>query len=346
MGDKVMTEDLIKSRKNDHININLEKNVNSSLSNGFEKYQFIHNALPELDLEKIDLTQELFNKKVSVPILISSMTGGTEQAQKINQSLAIAAQQYGLAMGVGSQRAAIENPELNNTFNIRKFAPDILLFANLGAVQLNYGYGIDECNKAVDMIEADSLIFHLNPIQEAVQPEGDTNFAGLLDKIEKICKTISVPVIIKEVGWGVSADLARKLKDIGVAGIDVSGAGGTSWSQVERFRLTNPYDIKVAEAFINWGLPTADALASIREENLGIPLIASGGLKDGMDLAKSLALGANLAGMAGVFLKAAVDSMDHLLDTLKVFERIIRISMFATGSVDLKSFSSEKVLKR
>ena len=346
MGDKVMTEDLIKSRKNDHININLEKNVNSSLSNGFEKYQFIHNALPELDLEKIDLTQELFNKKVSVPILISSMTGGTEQAKKINQSLAIAAQHYGLAMGVGSQRAAIENPELINTFNIRKFAPDILLFANLGAVQLNYGYGIDECNKAVDMIEADSLIFHLNPIQEAVQPEGDTNFAGLLDKIEKICKTISVPVIIKEVGWGVSADLARKLKDIGVAGIDVSGAGGTSWSQVERFRLTNPYDIKVAEAFINWGLPTADALASIREENLGIPLIASGGLKDGMDLAKSLALGANLAGMAGVFLKAAVDSMDHLLDTLKVFERIIRISMFATGSVDLKSFSSEKVLKR
>ena len=341
-----MTEDLIKSRKDDHININLEQNVNSSLRNGFEKYQFIHNALPELDLEKIDLTQELFYKKVSVPILISSMTGGTEQAQKINQSLAMAAQQYGLAMGVGSQRAAIEKPELINTFNIRKFAPDILLFANLGAVQLNYGYGIDECKIAVEMIEADSLIFHLNPLQEAVQPEGDTNFAGLLNKIEKICKTIPVPVVIKEVGWGISADLAKKFKDIGVAGIDVSGAGGTSWSQVERFRLTNPYEIKVAEAFINWGIPTAEALASIREKNLGLPIIASGGLKDGMDLAKSLALGANLAGMAGVFLKAAVDSMDHLLDTIKVFERIIRISMFATGSEDLRSFSSEKLLKR
>ncbi|HSM24353.1 MAG TPA: type 2 isopentenyl-diphosphate Delta-isomerase [Anaerolineaceae bacterium] len=338
-----MTEDLIKLRKNDHININLEKNVKSSLSNGFEKYQFIHSALPELDITAIDLSQTLFNKKVSVPILISSMTGGTEQAQKINQTLATAAQQYGLAMGVGSQRAAIDNPTLSNTFNIRKYAPDILLFANLGAVQLNYGYGIDECKKAIDMIEADSLIFHLNPLQEAVQPEGDTNFGGLLNKIENICKTISVPVVIKEVGWGISAELAMKFKNVGVAGIDVSGAGGTSWSQVERFRLTNPYDIKVAEAFINWGIPTADALAAVRNENLDLPIFASGGLKDGMDLAKSLALGANLAGMAGVFLKAAVDSLDHLLNTIHVFERIIRISMFVTGSKDLSSFSSKKI---
>ena len=340
-----MTENNIKSRKSDHIRINLENDVSSKLSNGLENYRFIHNALPELKLEDMDLTQVIFNKNVSLPLLISSMTGGTEQALKINETLAVAAEQCGLAMGVGSQRAAIDDPILGKTFNIRNLAPNILLFANLGAVQLNYGYGLDECKKAVDMIQADGLIFHLNPLQEALQPEGDTDFSKLLNKIELICKQISVPVVVKEVGWGISVEVASRLINVGVSGIDVSGAGGTSWSQVERFRLSDEYDIQVAESFIDWGIPTAEALTSIRNEFSAIPIFASGGLKNGMDIAKSLALGANLAGMAGVFLKAAVVSTEHLIKKIKVMEKILRISMFVTGSKDLVSFSSNKLFK-
>ncbi|MBE0686526.1 MAG: type 2 isopentenyl-diphosphate Delta-isomerase, partial [Anaerolineaceae bacterium] len=333
-----MAEELIKSRKNDHIRINIEEDVRSTLSNGLEHFRFIHNALPEIDFKEIDLSQRIFNKTVAVPILISSMTGGTPQAFQINQMLAQAADKFGMAMGVGSQRAAIENKTLIETFNVRKFAPNILLFANLGAVQLNYGYGIDECKRSVEMIGADSLILHLNPLQEAVQPEGDTNFSGLLKKIEIICHHLSVPVVVKEVGWGISDAIAKQLVNVGVAAIDVSGAGGTSWSQVERFRLADPVGIKVAEAFLDWGIPTADLLVKANMSFPDIPIFASGGLKTGMDVAKSLALGANLAGMAGIFLKAAVVSFDHLVETITIFERIIRISMFATGSKDLISF--------
>jgi isopentenyl-diphosphate delta-isomerase len=340
-----MPEDIIQSRKNDHIRINLEEDVSSNLSNGFENFRFIHNALPEINLEEIDLSQKIFNKKVKIPILISSMTGGTSKAYQINKQLAIAAEKFGLAMGVGSQRAAIEDHTLNETFDIRVFAPNIVLFANLGAIQLNYGFGVDECKKAVEMIGADSLFLHLNPLQEAVQREGNINFSGLLNKIEEVCQKLPVPVVIKEVGWGISADLSKRLFNAGVSGIDISGAGGTSWTQVERFRLSEPGDIKVAEAFLDWGIPTADALTSVREENPDKLIIASGGLKTGMDISKSLALGANLAGLAGVFLKAATISENHLFETINIFERIIRISMFATGSKDLQSFSNGKIIR-
>ncbi len=194
----------IDQRKADHIKINLEKDVRSALTTGLEDYHFLHEALPELDLNQIDTSLSLFGKRLAAPILISSMTGGTADAEVINLRLAEAAQEVKIAMGVGSQRAAIEHPELSKTFQVRRVAPDILLFANLGAVQLNYGYGIDQCRRAVDMIEADALILHLNPLQEAVQDAGDTNFAGLAKKIEGVCKQIGVPVIAKEVGWGIS----------------------------------------------------------------------------------------------------------------------------------------------
>ncbi len=340
-----MTEELIGSRKNDHIRINLEEDVRSSLSNGLEGYRFVHNALPEINLTEIDLSQRIFNKNVSIPLLISSMTGGTSQAYQINRILAQAAEQFGLAMGVGSQRAAIEDNSLAGTFNIRKFAPNILLFANLGAVQLNYGYGIEECKRAVGMIEADALILHLNPLQEAVQPEGDTNFSGLLKKIEHICQSLPAPVVVKEVGWGISGENAKKLIEAGVAAIDISGAGGTSWSQVERFRLIDQNAISVAEAFLDWGIPTAEALIDVRRTLPEVPIFASGGLKTGMDVAKTLALGANIAGLAGVFLRAAVISLDHLIETISIMERIIRISMFATGSRNLQLFSDGKIIK-
>jgi isopentenyl-diphosphate delta-isomerase len=204
-------------RKADHIRVNLEEDVDSGLIAGFEGLRFEHNALPELNLDDINLSQDLLGKQLSAPLLISSMTGGTAEARQININLATAAQAMGIAMGLGSQRAAIEDPSLENTFNVRGVAPDVLLFANLGAVQLNYGYGADEAQRAIDMIEADALVLHLNALQEAVQPEGDTNFHSLLPKIEALVRAVSVPVIAKEVGWGISASVADRLVEAGIA---------------------------------------------------------------------------------------------------------------------------------
>lgn len=321
------------SRKADHIRINLEENVQfPRLTTGLERYRFLHQAVPELNLAEIDLSTAFLGKPLTAPILISSMTGGTEQAHRINRNLALAAQQMGIAMGLGSQRAAIENPSLAWTFQVRDVAPDILLFANLGAVQLNYGYGVEHCQRAVDMVEADALILHLNVLQEAVQPEGDGNFAGLLDKIEQVCRVLSVPVIAKEVGWGLSEAAARRLIDVGVSVLDVAGSGGTSWSEVEYHRAPNAFHAQVAACFADWGIPTADSLIYVRRVASQIPLIASGGLRDGVDIAKCLALGADLAGLAGPFLKAAAQSDEAVLELIELLERQLRIAMLCAGA--------------
>ena len=249
------------SRKDDHIKINLERNVQfPRLTSGLERYRFLHNAVPELDLASIDTSVDLFGKELASPILISSMTGGTDMARRINRHLAQAAEQHGIAMGVGSQRAAVEDKSLARSYDIRDVAPNILLFANIGAVQFNYGYGVDLCRGAVDMIGADALILHFNVLQEAVQPEGDTNFANLLEKVSDVCAKVGVPVIAKEVGWGFSEQNVRDLAAAGVSAIDVAGAGGTSWSQVERFRAPSAFHEDVAAAFEDWGIPTADAI--------------------------------------------------------------------------------------
>jgi isopentenyl-diphosphate delta-isomerase len=320
------------TRKNDHIRINLEEDIRSGLTNGLEHYRFDHQALPDLDLNLVDLTTEVFGTKLNAPILISSMTGGTKDAGEINRVLATAAQEMGVAMGLGSQRAALEQPNLEHTFKVRTEAPDILLFANLGAIQLNYGYGVDECQRAIDMVEADALYLHLNSLQEAVQPEGDTSFAGLLKKIELVCKTLDVPVIAKEVGWGISGETARKLVDAGVAAIDVAGAGGTSWSQVEMYRAQSESQARLAAAFINWGIPTSESIVQVVNAVPQIPVIASGGIRTGIDIAKCIALGAVIGGMAGPFLKAAVISIDQTIQTILEIKREIQIAMFATGS--------------
>lgn len=333
------------SRKADHIRINLEQDVQSALSNGLERFQFIHQALPELDLDQVDTRQVLFSKPLRLPILISSMTGGTPEAELINRRLAEAAQAAGIAMGLGSQRAAIENPALVKTFAVRDIAPDTLLFANLGAVQLNYGYGIEQCLRAVEMIQADALILHLNPLQEALQPEGDTRFSGLLIKIEAICKKLPVPVVAKEVGWGISANAARMLVDAGVAGIDVAGAGGTSWAQVEMFRHSDESNARVAQVFRDWGITTADSILQVRQAAPTLPLIASGGLKNGIDLAKSLALGAALGGFAGAFLKTAVVSVEQTLALIREIERTLRICMFAAGAPNLSRLNRSVLSK-
>jgi len=318
----------IDQRKSDHIKINLEQNVRSGLTTGLENYHFTHEALPELDLDRIDSSLSLFGKKLNAPILISSMTGGTEEAGEINQRLAEAAQEVGVAMGVGSQRAALEHPEQIPTFAItRKVAPNILLFANLGAIQLNNGYGIDECRRAVDMIEADALILHLNPLQEAVQDAGDTNFAGLTKKIEGICKKLEVPVIAKEVGWGISERTAKLLGECGVSAIDVAGAGGTSWSQVEMHRAPDEFTRALAATFIGWGIPTAESILNVKRAVPGTLIFASGGLKDGLDIAKCIALGASLGGMAGQFLKAAAVSTEKTVEMMKLTKKQIEVTM-------------------
>ena len=324
-------ENALVGRKADHIRIAVNENVRSSMSNGLEKYRLKHSALPDIDYEVVDLRTEFFGKSLSAPLLISSMTGGTKEALEINHSLAKAAQKFNIALGVGSQRAGIERADLMQTFQVRKVAPDVLLFANLGAVQLNYGYSIDHYQKAVDSIEANALILHLNPLQEALQPEGDTRYSGLLNKIEMICNKLTVPVIVKEVGWGISGEVALLLQNVGVKAIDVAGAGGTSWSQVEKYRISDPYMADVANDFVNWGIPTAECLISVRAATPKLPIIASGGLMNGIDAVKCIALGAKLTGFAGKLIKPAVISYDALELTINAIIREMRIAMFACG---------------
>lgn len=330
---KVTDTPTTESRKADHIRINLEKDVQfPRLTTGLEKYRFLHQALPEMNLSDVDSRLTLFGKTLAAPILISSMTGGTDMAYRINQNLAEAAQAHSVAMGLGSQRAAIEKPELAYTYQVRNVAPDILLFANVGAVQLNYRYGPQQCQRAVDMIEADALILHFNVLQEAVQPEGDTNFAGLLSKVEQVCGSVPVPVIAKEVGWGFSEQNAHDLKNAGVAAIDVAGSGGTSWSEVEYHRAPNAFHARVAASFADWGIPTADAILYAVKGAPGLPVIASGGLRDGIDIAKCIALGAVMGGMAGPFLKAADQSAESVDQLIRELSAQIRIAMLCSGA--------------
>ncbi|GAB4332928.1 MAG: type 2 isopentenyl-diphosphate Delta-isomerase [Leptolyngbyaceae cyanobacterium] len=335
------------TRKADHLRICLEEDVQfRETTSGLERYRFVHCCLPELDLHDVDLTTHFLGKTLSSPLLISSMTGGTEQAEMINFRLATVAQQYGLAMGVGSQRVAIEKPEVAKTFAIRSVAPDTLLFANLGAVQLNYQYGIDECRKVVDLLEADALILHLNPMQECVQTKGDTNFRGLLEKIAVLCEKLPVPVIAKEVGNGISGIMAEKLIQIGVSAIDVAGAGGTSWAKVESERARDERQRRLGATFADWGLPTAECITSIRAIAPTIPLIASGGLRNGLDAAKAIALGANLAGMAMPFLQAAQESEAALHNLVEILLAELAITLFCTGNATILDLQRSGVLQR
>lgn len=334
----------IDQRKADHIKINLEQDVRSALTTGLETYHFVHEALPELDLNRIDTTLNLFGKTLTSPTLVSSMTGGTAEAETINLRLAEAAQECRVAMGVGSQRAAIEHSEQARTFQVRRVAPDILLFANLGAVQFNYGYGVDECRRAVDMIQADALYLHLNPLQEAVQDAGDTNWIGIAAKIEAVCKKLEVPVIAKEVGWGISEKTAKLLADCGVQAIDVAGAGGTSWSQVEMHRAPDEFTRQLAATFVGWGIPTAESILNVKKAVPGMTIFASGGLKDGLDIAKCIALGATLGGMAGQFLKSAAISTEKTVDMMNLTKRQIAVTMFACGAASFEDLQNATLI--
>lgn len=331
----------IHQRKADHIRVNLEEDVGFlELTNGLERFRLVHQALPELAWDAVDPSVMLFGKRVSAPILISSMTGGTERAYEINHNLATAAQTCGLAMGVGSQRASLEADTQDDTFRVRSVAPDILLFANIGAVQLNYGYGVDECQRAVEMIDADALILHLNPMQELFQQGGDTDWHSLADKIAEVCTGVPVPVVIKEVGWGISSRVARQLIEAGASAIDVAGGGGTSWSQVEMHRNPTPRLRRLAEVFRDWGIPTADSLLAVDRvrTELGctnVSLFASGGIRNGLHIAKCAALGADLVGLASPFLKRAVESAEAVVEEMELLTEELRIAMFCSGAATI-----------
>jgi isopentenyl-diphosphate delta-isomerase len=321
------------SRKADHLRINIARDVNAKgVAAGFDDYAFEHQALPEIDLAEVDTSTELLRKRLEAPLLISCMTGGTPEAQRINATLAKVAEEFGIAMGLGSGRALVENPETLPSFDVRNEAPNVLLLANLGAVQLNKGYGVDECRRLVDLLRADALVLHLNALQEALQPEGDTNFRGLLGRIATLCKQLAVPVVVKEVGWGIGPLAVRALFDAGVASVDLAGAGGTSWSEVERYRIAEPWRGHVAATFAGWGIPTAQCIREARSVAPKGTIVASGGIRNGLDVAKAIALGADAAGIAGPFLRAADVSIDEARDYARELIETLRIAMFCTAT--------------
>lgn len=338
------------SRKAEHIRICLEEQVESRSSGGagFDRYRFEHEALPELDWQEVDLSASWLGRKLKAPLLVSSMTGGTDEAGRINRGLAEAAQARGWAIGLGSMRAAWEKPELAASFEIRRDAPDVPIIANVGAVQLNYGLDADACRRLVEMAEADALVLHLNALQEVFQPEGDTNFRGLLRLIETVCRSSGVPVGVKEVGWGLSAATAERLADAGAAFIDCAGAGGTSWSQVEKHRARSRLHAEAADAFADWGIPTAECVQAIRLRLPQATLIASGGLRSGVDAAKAIALGADLAGFGRLLLPDAASGSDAARNIAARMEQIefeLRTAMFATGSGTLRELAQGDKLK-
>lgn len=334
-------------RKIEHVRLCLNEEVGGSgITSGFEQYRFRHNALPELNFDDISLRAAFLGKELRTPLLISSMTGGSKATGAINARLAEAAERRGWTLGVGSVRAAVERSELADTFHVRSRAPGIPVIANIGAVQLRYGFGADECRRAVEIAGADWLVLHLNGLQEVFQPEGNTGFASLLQEIEKVCRALEVPVGIKEVGWGIDGDTALRLYNAGAAFIDVAGAGGTSWSQVEKFRSGDPVRRAAAEAFADWGIPTAECIAEVRGVSPQGAIIGSGGLKHGVDAAKALALGADLAGFGRNLLGPAVESEEALDQALARVELELRTAMFGIGASDLTALRSTRRLIR
>ena len=334
-----------RKRKADHIKICLERKAQArKATSGFENVHLIHKALPEVDRAKIDLSTTIFCYKFAVPIIVGAMTGGTEEAVKINGSIAEAVEKLHLGMGVGSQRAAIEDKALEKTFAVaRKKAPDAFLIANIGGVQLVHGYGVKEVKKAMEMIDADALAIHLNALQEAVQPEGQTNFEGVLAKIGEIAEALDKPVIVKETGAGISAEEARKLEGAGVKGIDVGGCGGTSFAAVEFFRAEEEEKRFLADAFWDWGIPTAASLVEATQA-VKIPVFASGGMRSGTDVAKSLALNASLASVSQPVLNAAVKSVKETEKVMSCLVEELRNVMFLVGAKEVKDLANVPVV--
>ncbi|MGC8895432.1 MAG: type 2 isopentenyl-diphosphate Delta-isomerase [Candidatus Bathyarchaeia archaeon] len=335
-------------RKAEHIRISLNQHVQTRrTTTGFEDVHFIHRALPEIDKQKIDLSTKIFNHKFAAPIIVGAITGGTPEATKINAAIAEAVEELGLGMGVGSQRAAIEDEKLEKTFAIaRKKAPKAFLIANIGGVQLVQGYGLKEVKKAIEMIDADAIAIHLNPLQEAIQPEGQTNFKGILAKIGEIAEEIDKPVIAKETGAGIAAEEAKKLEAAGVKGIDISGAGGTSFAAVEYYRakgLGNDVQRRLGYVFWDWGIPTAVSVAEV-SQTVNVPVIASGGIRNGLDVAKALALGGSLTSLSQPILQSAFKGVKETVHALSLLIDELRNGMFLVGADSVEALRETSIV--
>jgi isopentenyl-diphosphate delta-isomerase len=328
-----------RDRKAEHIHLALDPEMQTRRS-FFDDYRLEHRALPEIDYGEIGIASTFLGRPLRAPLLISCMTGGTGAAARLNHNLAIAAEACGIAIGIGSQRKALEDPTTAETFRIRPHAPSVPILANLGAVQLNYGYGLDECRAAVAMIDADALVLHLNPLQEVIQPEGQRNFSGLLDKIEGIASGLEVPVIVKEIGCGISRAVAEALLQVGVRIVDSAGAGGTSWARIEAARAA---DEPLGELFGDWGIPTVLAIEQLRGLP-GLTIIGSGGVRHGVDAAKAIAAGADLVGMAYRFLRAADVSADAVVEEVGRVVEGLRMSMFCVGARSLGDLRRARLL--
>lgn len=334
----------IERRKRDHIDIVLAGAARHSVPAGFDALRFRHNALPEVDFAAIDLSTTFLGRPLRLPVLASSMTGGPDVAARINRAIAEAAQQLGFAMAVGSQRISLTTADRSGLGReLRRLAPDVPIFGNLGAVQLVHGMGLAEARRAVEDLEADALILHLNPLQEALQNGGDGNWSGVEAAIAALVRELGVPVIIKEVGSGISADVARRLADCGVAAIDVAGAGGTSWAAVEGRRAANAETEELGEIFRDWGIPTARCLAEVSAALPLMPLVASGGIRHGLDAAKAIRLGASLVGQAAALLPHAMTGPEAVAAHVEALARALRITCFATGSRNLTALRSAQL---
>jgi len=348
---KVDKEELTVIRKFEHIEHCLKKQVEAHVSTQFENIHFVHTSLPEIDKDEIDLSVEVLGRKFDYPIMIAGMTGGTKGSQlagKINKTLAKAAQELNIPMGVGSQRAMIRKPETWESYYVRDVAPDIFLVGNLGAPQFAENmpnrYGVEEALKAVETIQADALAIHMNPLQESVQPEGDTQYKGVITALAELKGELSYPIIAKETGAGVSMEVAIKLESIGIDAIDVGGLGGTSWSSVEYYRAKDEKSKNLALKFWDWGIPTALSVAEVRYAT-GLPIIATGGIRDGIMIAKALALGANLAGVALPLLKPAVNGdVEGVIKILQQYIDELRNVMFLVGAGSVKELKKVPIV--
>lgn len=332
-------------RKEDHIRIVLDRSSSrSGLTTGLENVRFVHCALPELDLDAIDLSRRFLGRRISAPVLVSSMTGGPDPTAGINMNIAAVCQDLGLPFGVGSQRVALDHDSVAGLGpELRRIAPDVPILGNIGAAQLSGADALDRARRAIEMIGADALFIHLNPLQEAVQPEGDRNWSGLFDRIAMLADKLETPIAVKEVGFGLSAVLCRRLHDAGVAILDVAGAGGTNWARVEAARAT-PERQRLGTTFADWGIPTAEAIHNARAACPTATLIGSGGLSNGLDVARALRLGADLGGIAAGVLKDAVASRDDLKARLGAVVEEVRIVCFCTGSADLAALKTSPLI--
>jgi isopentenyl-diphosphate delta-isomerase len=329
-------DDIISKRKADHIDVCLKETVQSRrVTTGFGDVHLIHRALPEIDRKKIDLSTTVFDYKFSAPIFVGAMTGGTEKATKINAAIAEAVEEFNLGMGVGSQRIAIDNPKVERSFSVvRKKAPTAFILANIGGPQLVRKYGLKEAKRAIEMVQADALAIHLNALQEAVQQEGDTDYSYLLQKICRLAQELEVPIVVKETGAGIAAEEAIMLEKAGVSGIDVAGVGGTSWSAVEYYRAKARQDVfsqRLGETFWDWGIPTVASLVET-VKSINLPVIASGGIRNGIDVTKALALGASLVSATYPFLQPATTGSEDVKKVLTYLVGEVRNAMFLVGA--------------